>query len=151
MFIIHANFSYPTSSSWLPDPFLRVYINNIHKDKHGSDSGTYDTEGRFSPQKFEDMFSKYAQGRDYMTIWDLVSLTKGQRLIMDPIGWGGALFECKCTKKHQKHAIAKALTNLGLSTYIMLWPEDGKIKKEDIRRIYDGSLFYVIAERRLDQ
>jgi hypothetical protein len=30
----------------------------------------------------------------------------------------------------------------------MLWPEDGKMRKEDIRCIYDGSLFYVIAERR---
>jgi len=30
----------------------------------------------------------------------------------------------------------------------MLWPEDGKMWKEDIRRIYDGSIFFTIAERR---
>jgi hypothetical protein len=36
----------------------------------------------------------------------------------------------------------------GLATYIMLWPEDGKMRKEDIRGIYDGSLFYTLAERR---
>ncbi|RKK74019.1 hypothetical protein BFJ63_vAg18540 [Fusarium oxysporum f. sp. narcissi] len=54
---------------------------------------------------------------------------KGQRLIADPIGWGGALFEW-------------------LATWLMLWPEDGKMRKEDIRRIYDGSLFYVITARR---
>jgi hypothetical protein len=29
----------------------------------------------------------------------------------------------------------------------MLWPEDGRMKKEDIRGIYDGSLFYTWAEK----
>ncbi|KAI3573787.1 Caleosin [Fusarium oxysporum f. sp. albedinis] len=130
VFIIHANFFYPTLPSYLPDPFFRLYTNNIHKAKHGSDTGTYDTEGRFIPQKFEDMFEKYAKGRDYLTIWDVSALMKGQRMIADPIGWGGALFE---------------------SPWLMLWPEDGKMRKEDIRRIYDGSLFYVIAARREDK
>lgn len=31
---------------------------------------------------------------------------------------------------------------------MMLWPEDGKITKEDMRRIYDGSIFQVMANRR---
>ncbi|KAG4262374.1 hypothetical protein FPRO03_10604 [Fusarium proliferatum] len=127
--VIHGNFSYPTQSSLVPDPFFRIYIDNIHKDKHGSDTGTYDTEGRFIPQKFEDIFSKYAEGRDYLTIWDVSNLMKGQRLIADPIGWGGAFFEW-------------------LATYILLWPDDGRMMKEDIRGIYDGSLFYKVAARR---
>jgi peroxygenase len=93
--VIHGNFSYPTVSGWLPDPFFRVFLKNIHKDKHGSDTGTYDTEGRFIPQRFEDIFSKYADGRDYLTIWDLSNVLKGQRCIADPIGWGGAFFECE--------------------------------------------------------
>ncbi|ROT43139.1 Caleosin-domain-containing protein [Sodiomyces alkalinus F11] len=129
VFIIHSNFSYPTQSSYIPDPMFRLYLDNIHKDKHGSDSGTYDTEGRFVPQKFEDMFAKYAEGRDYMTIWDVTRLWKGQRLIADPIGWGGAYFEW-------------------LATYILLWPEDGRMLKDDIRGVYDGSIFYTIASRR---
>lgn len=54
---------------------------------------------------------------------------KGQRCIADPIGWGGALFEW-------------------MATYIMLWPDDGRMMKEDIRGIYDGSIFYTIAARR---
>jgi peroxygenase len=29
-----------------------------------------------------------------------------------------------------------------LATYLMLWPEDGKMRKEDIRRVYDGSIFH---------
>lgn len=95
VFIIHGNFSYPTVSGWLPDPFFRVYLANVHKDKHGSDTGSYDTEGRFMPQRFEDMFAKYGEGRDYLAIWDVLDLLKGQRCIMDPVGWFGAFFECE--------------------------------------------------------
>lgn len=95
VFIIHANFSYPSGDSILPDPLFRVYLRNIHKDKHGSDSGTYDHEGRFSPQHFHSIFVKYAEGRDYLTARDIWKMLKGQRVIMDPIGWFGAFFECK--------------------------------------------------------
>ncbi|KAM0258098.1 hypothetical protein ACHAQJ_004003 [Trichoderma viride] len=129
VFIIHGNFSYATVPGYLPDPLFRIYVKNIHKGKHGSDSGTYDTEGRFVPQKFEDMFSKYADDKDYVTMRDVLNLLKGQRLLADPFGWGGAFFEW-------------------LATYILLWPKDGRMKKEDIRKIYDGSLFYEIAKER---
>ncbi|CAN9427333.1 unnamed protein product [Alternaria alternata] len=129
VFVIHSNFSYPTCSGWLPDPFFRIFLKNVHRDKHGSDTGTYDHEGRFVSQRFEDIFAKYAEGRDYLTIWDVGNVLKGQRCIADPIGWGGAFFEW-------------------IATYIMLWPEDGRMMKEDIRGIYDGSIFYTLAERR---
>ncbi|KAF2134792.1 Caleosin-domain-containing protein [Dothidotthia symphoricarpi CBS 119687] len=127
--VIHANFSYPTCPGWLPDPFFRLFLNNIHRDKHGSDTGTYDTEGRFVPQHFENIFAKYAQGRGYLTVRDVARVWNGQRCIADPIGWGGAFFEWT-------------------ATYIMLWPEDGRMMKEDIRGVYDGSIFYTIAARR---
>jgi hypothetical protein len=38
-----------------------------------------------------------------------------------------------------------------MAIYILLWPEDRRMKKEDIRRMYDGSLFYEIAARRAKQ
>ncbi|EXJ88112.1 hypothetical protein A1O1_05040 [Capronia coronata CBS 617.96] len=129
LFIIHVNFSYVTQPSWLPDPFFRIYLGKVHKTKHGSDSGTFDNEGRFIPQKFEEIFTKYADGKDSLSFWDMMRLIKGQRLASDPIGWGGAVFEWSIT-------------------YIMLWPEDGEMRKEDIRRVCDGSLFYTIAARR---
>ncbi|KLU91837.1 hypothetical protein MAPG_10786 [Magnaporthiopsis poae ATCC 64411] len=129
VFVIHSNFSYPTCPTWLPDPLFRVYVERIHKDKHGSDTGTYDTEGRFVPQKFEDIFAKYAADKDSLTWDDVKSLLHGQRLIADPIGWFGAFFEW-------------------LATYILLWPRDGHMRKEDIRGVYDGSIFYTIAARR---
>jgi hypothetical protein len=95
VFIIHANFSFPTGRHWYPDPFFRIFTDRIHKNNHGSDSETFDTEGRFVPQKFEDIFAKYAGGKEYMTWHDATNLLKGQRLIMDPIGAFGTFFECE--------------------------------------------------------
>lgn len=95
IFVIHSNFSYATGDSWIPDPMFRINLSNIHKDKHGSASGAYDAEGRFVPQRFEDLFAKHAQGRDYMTARDVVNLLKGQRMIADPVGWFHAFIECE--------------------------------------------------------
>jgi len=128
--VIHINFSYPTVSGILPDPFFRIFLKRVHKANHGSDSGAYDKEGRFIPQKFEDIFAKYATGDKQSIsaseIWDYF---KGQRGVMDPIGWAGGIFEW-------------------LITWVLLWPEDGRMKKEDIRKIYDGSLLFEIAAKR---
>lgn len=129
--VIHLNFSYATlpPGHYLPDPFFRVYTARIHKDKHGSDTGTYDNEGRYIPQKFEEIFAKYAKDKDSLTFWEAIDMMHGQRVVADPFGWGAAAFEW-------------------LATYLLLWPEDGKMKKEDIRRVYDGSIFYELAARR---
>lgn len=127
--VIHGNFSYPTSLSFLPDPYFRIHLARIHRTKHGSDTGAYDNEGRFVPQKFEEIFTKYAGGREYVTVWDVRDMMVGQRNVGDVIGWGGFVFEW-------------------LATYVMLWPEDGRMMKEDIRGVFDGSIFFRIAERR---
>lgn len=39
---IHGSFSYPTLDGWLPDLFFRIYLKNVHRGKHGSDSGARD-------------------------------------------------------------------------------------------------------------
>jgi peroxygenase len=145
--IIHPNFSYPTVKGWLPDPFLRIYVDRIHKDKHGSDSGTYDTEGRFVPQKFEDIFAKYASGdKQSLTFNEMLGYLKGQRLVLDPFGWGGAIFECELSSRN---GIWNLLINwyAGIAMYILI-AKNGRMQKEDIRRVYDGSLFFEIAARR---
>ena len=34
----------------------------------------------------------------------------------------------------------------GIATYLLIWPADGIMRKEDIRRIYDGSIFFQKAK-----
>jgi peroxygenase len=87
--IINLNFSYPTrlAHSFLPDPRFRVYVDSIYKAKHGSDSGSFDAEGRFIPQHFEDMFAKYDGDQDgALTFGELFNMMHGNRCAADPFG-----------------------------------------------------------------
>lgn len=92
---MHLCFSHVTRPYVLPDVLFRIHVENIHRAKHGSDSRTYDNEGRFVPQEFENIFSKYAEGRDYMTLGDVWRLNYGQRMYMDPFGACMTMFWCK--------------------------------------------------------
>lgn len=94
-FIINFNLSYPTVPGYLPDPFFRIWVDRLYKDKHGSDSMTYDNEGRFKPQNFEDIFTKYDRGdKGGLDIPDIYRFLKGQRMVFDFFGWSAALLEC---------------------------------------------------------
>lgn len=129
--IINLNFSYPTrlAHSFIPDPRFRVYVDSIYKAKHGSDSGTFDAEGRFLPQAFEDMFSKYDRDRDgALSLGELFEMMHGNRCAADPFGWGAAFFEWG-------------------STWLLI-QKDGKVYREDLQGVYDGSIFWKIANAR---
>jgi len=131
MLIINLSFSYPTrlKYSYLPDPFFRVYVGGIHKAKHGSDTETYDSEGRFRPQMFEDIFSKWdSDGDGSLTFRELFDMIRGNRNAVDPFGWFAAVFE--------------------FGTTWLLVQKDGKVSKEDLRQVYDGSIFWRIREDR---
>ena len=52
IFVIHGTFSWPSQGSWLPDPLFSLNTANMHRTKHGSDTESYDTEGRFNPVSF---------------------------------------------------------------------------------------------------
>lgn len=36
--------------------------------------------------------------------------------------------------------------SIGTAVYLLLWPADGIIRKDDVRRIFDGSIFQVKAD-----
>ena len=106
---------------------------------------TFDNEGRFRPQNFEDIFAKYDEGnKGGLDIWDFLRFWKGQRLLFDFFGWSASFLECKCSPGSWVEDVIDV--GIGLATYLLLWPEDGIMRKEDIRGVYDGSIFYKKAE-----
>ncbi|ORY76033.1 Caleosin, partial [Protomyces lactucae-debilis] len=132
VFVIHTGFSYPTrlQHSLVPDPLFRVYLDGIHKAKHGSDTGTYNSQGYFQPQVFEGIFNRYSASGDALTVREVFNLIKGQRVAMDPFGWFAAGFE---------------FYTLVLSTYDA---KSGVCPKDSIRRLYDGSFFWHVKQCR---
>ncbi|KAG6545295.1 hypothetical protein Mapa_013255 [Marchantia paleacea] len=132
MFVINGAFSYPTLPGWIPSLMFPIYIKNIHKAKHGSDSDVYDTEGRFVPSKFEEIWSKYAKTYpDRMNFRELLQMSEAMRNAVDPFGWFANKFEWGFT-------------------YWLAKDEEGWLSKEVTRGIYDGS-FFEYVEKSLKQ
>ncbi|GKT95401.1 calcium binding protein [Colletotrichum tofieldiae] len=116
--VIPFAFSYGTvmQFSYIPDPFFRLYVGGMHKAKHGSDSGIYDSEGRFVPQRFEDVFANCsARQDDTLTLGKLCEVPTDKYISQ----WSASFFEW-------------------ITTWMLL-AKDGKIHKEDLRRVYDVS------------
>ena len=79
-------------------------------------------------------------------------LLHGQRGLLDSAGWVGAIVECKqslvCTAIKGRLRMTLIINDAGLFVYLLIWPEDGIIKKEDVRRVYDGSIFTELSLQR---
>ena len=122
-------FSYPITLaySWIPDPWLRIYIGNIHKAKHGSDTGIYDIDGHFQADRFDDMFERWdAERCGGLSAEQMFAMWKKNRLAADVAGWCFAFME--------------------IWTTWLLLQKDGRVWKDDLRGCYDGSLFWRISE-----
>ncbi|CAM1511354.1 Fc.00g088670.m01.CDS01 [Cosmosporella sp. VM-42] len=129
--LIPVFFSYPTrlGHSWLPDPLLRIYTKDIRKAKHGSDSGIYDFDGNFNPERFDQLFERFdSSGAGGLTASDLSDLWRKDRCAADPAGWSFAAMEW-------------------WTTWVLL-QKDGLVWKDDLRACYDGSLFWKIKQER---
>nr|GMD59792.1 peroxygenase-like [Ipomoea batatas] len=121
-------YPWETYSGWIPSPFLPIYIQNIHKCMHGSDTETYDAEGRYLPAHFENIFTKYARTvPDKLTFVEVWKMTEGNRDAYDLFGWIAAKMEWGIL-------------------YLLARDVDGMLSKEAIRRCFDGSLFDYCAK-----
>lgn len=108
---------------------------------------TYDNEGRFVPQRFEDIFAKYDRGnKGGLDAWDLLRFHKGQRMVFDFFGWSAAFLECVYSIYMSFIYSCTDAPHVGHAVYLLLWPEDGICRKDDIRRIFDGSIFQQKAD-----
>ncbi|MCO5558809.1 hypothetical protein L7F22_012396 [Adiantum nelumboides] len=129
MCFINISMSYATQPNIIPSPFFSIYIRNIHKAMHGSDTGVYDHEGRFIPAKFEEIFLKYARTfPDRLTFGELLDMTEVLRDAYDLFGW-----------------VANKL-EWGI-TYWLVKDENGYAPKEAVRGVYDGSIFYYLERK----
>ncbi|RHZ87303.1 hypothetical protein Glove_37g54 [Diversispora epigaea] len=127
---IHSGFAYPSQDNWVPffgNPFFKIYTDRIFKCKHGNDTESFDTEGRFVPEKFEEIFSKFdREEKEGLSFSDIVRMINVNYNIFDYFGYFSSWVEW-------------------IGVYL-LCAENGIVSKERVRGIYDGSLFYQISE-----
>lgn len=131
IFLINLPLAYISQDSWIPDPRLYIYIKNIHRAKHGSDSDVYDRSGNFQNEKFEEIFNKFStKHKDHITFLEGLKMTESFRQPFDLFGWFFSKLE------------------FGFFFILCSRPLNGSIvvSKEMLRANYDGSLFYKVKQ-----
>jgi peroxygenase len=173
-------FSYPTrlGRSWLPDPALRILVSDIHRAKHGSDSGSFDLAGNFDDRRFEEMWragvfgsvsgnTKEEMGYDADDSSDddvlgdyedvrVTSTTTAEKTTKTKTATAqdGPGLEARdiygLWRRHHCAADLAGWTFAAMEwwTTWVLLERNGKVYKEDLRACYDGSLFWNIREER---
>jgi len=129
VFFIHSGFSFFTAPHYIPDPFFRIYTKNIHRAKHGSDQEVYYQEGRFIPQKYEDIFARWDRGnKGGLSAGDLWRMTQSTWDVMDFFGWIAGKFEW-------------------FTLWLLAADDRRLVTKEAVRSCYDGTLFEMMERK----
>ncbi|XP_059308841.1 probable peroxygenase 5 [Lycium ferocissimum] len=127
-FFINFGLSRNTRPGKWPSLLFPIEVKNIKFAKHGSDSGVYDSEGRFVQEKFEEIFKKHAHSNgNALTGQELDEMLKANREPKDHKGRIAALSEWK-------------------ALYFLCKDKHGLLGKETVRGVYDGSLFEQMAK-----
>ncbi|KAJ6312717.1 hypothetical protein OIU77_014276 [Salix suchowensis] len=129
-FLINITLSQKTRPGKFPSLLFPIEVKNIQRAKHGSDSGVYDSEGRFVAAKFEEIFSKHARSHpNSLTSDELMGMLKANREAKDFRGWVASYTEWKIL-------------------YILCKDKDDLLHRDTIRAAYDGSLFERMEKER---
>ncbi|KAF5179637.1 Peroxygenase [Thalictrum thalictroides] len=128
---INLGLSSKTRPGKFPSLLFPIEIKNITRAKHGSDSGVYDTEGRFVPVKFEEIFHKHCHANsNALTSEELAAMLKANG---DPKDYAGRLASWTEWK----------------ILYLLGKDKNGLLHKETVRAVYDGSLFEQMERNKL--
>jgi hypothetical protein len=87
--------SYSTQTSYLPHPFFAIYLDNISRNRHGSTTGAYDLDAELDTRRFDAIFEKYANGKNYLTLGTVYDVWSGQCCANDYFGWFAGGLECE--------------------------------------------------------
>lgn len=127
--ILNAGLAWPTSPGWLPT--TTIHLKNIHRSNHGSDTGSYDEDGNLVEKKFSDMFDRWDSDKDgYWTWGDAWRRMRDQRDVFDFFGQFASFLE------------------FGVTFWVAA--ENGKLSKDVLHGIYDGTFFYQLEQRQID-
>jgi len=123
--VINAALGWSTSGA----PSLTVDAERIHAGKHGSDTGVYDKNGRFSLPRFRRLFARYDADREGA---------------LD----GAALARLFADKRTDLIGHLGSKAEFGLLLDLAGEDRNGKrvLTRDRLERFYNGSLFYQLAE-----
>lgn len=128
--MIHGAMGWPTSPQKLPT--LNITVSNIHGAMHGSDTRLYNERGQFDAEHFDSVFDRYdTDGDGHWNLRECFDRVLGQRSVFDIFG------------------ITATVLEFGV-LYYLVGQNDG-ISREDLRGVYDGSLFSRLEDRRKSQ
>ncbi|KAB1205799.1 putative peroxygenase 4 [Morella rubra] len=128
--LINLTLSQKTRPGKFPSLLFPIEVRNIQRAKHGSDSGVYDSEGRFVPSKFEEMFSKHARSHpNSLTSDELKEMLKANRVPKNFMGWFSSYTEWQ-------------------ALYSLCKDKNGLLHRETIKAVYDGNLFERMEKER---
>jgi len=76
--------SYMTMGSLIPDPFFRLRIKDMHKAKHGSDTGAYTQIGDYDDARLDYIFNMYTPPpHTHMTFHQMMKMVHGNMMPWD--------------------------------------------------------------------
>ncbi|KAJ3881912.1 Caleosin related protein-domain-containing protein [Lentinula edodes] len=179
MVICTMSYSSLPAGHWLPDPFFRIYVDGLHKAKHGSDSGSFKRDGRFDEKRFEKFWSSHTDApHEEITPIQLYHAVAQRRLAYDFYGMFAAIFEWFATWLLFGYPSFRFNSKLVLDEIFGLFGTNGKagtkgddatkdakewvidtlkaacsggnVKKQDVVGLYDGTIFYTVMDRQAD-